>query len=106
MRRPAHPAAHRPTPAVAGRAAREGGGGTVGNSAVMAVGSPASRIIGFARNALIGMTLGAGIGDAYTSAQFLPGQIYELLLGGILSSVLIPLLERRRKVDPDAGQEF
>ena len=84
----------------------EGGGSTAANSAIMAVGSIVSRLIGFVRNALIGMTLGAGIGDAYTSAQFLPGQIYELLLGGILSSVLIPLLVRRRKADPDGGLEF
>ncbi|BFU47995.1 murein biosynthesis integral membrane protein MurJ [Krasilnikovia sp. MM14-A1004] len=79
---------------------------TAGNSAIMAAGSLVSRVIGFARNALIGMTLGAGIGDAYTSAQFLPGQIYELLLGGILSSVLVPLLVRRRKADTDRGQEY
>jgi putative peptidoglycan lipid II flippase len=84
----------------------EGSGGTVGSSAVMAVGSLVSRVIGFVRNALIGMTLGAGIGDAYTSAQFLPSQIYELLLGGILSSVLIPLLVRRRKADADRGQAY
>ncbi len=83
----------------------EGGGSTAGNSAVMAVGSLVSRVIGFVRNALIGMTLG-DIGNAYTSAQFLPGQIYELLLGGILSSVLIPLLVRRRKADSDGGLEF
>ena len=82
------------------------GGGTAGNSAIMAAGSLVSRLIGFVRNALIGMTLGAGIGDAYTSAQFLPGQIYELLLGGILSSVLIPLLVRRRKADADRGQAY
>ncbi|MEV8506723.1 murein biosynthesis integral membrane protein MurJ [Actinoplanes sp. NPDC051475] len=79
---------------------------TAGNSAVMAAGSLVSRLIGFVRNMLIGMTLGAGVGDAYTSAQFLPNQIYELLLGGILSSVLIPLLVRRRKADPDGGQLF
>jgi len=82
------------------------GTGTTGQSAVMAAGSLISRIIGFVRNALIGMTLGAGIGDAYTSAQFLPSQIYELLLGGILSSVLIPLLVRRRKADPDRGEAY
>ena len=82
------------------------GGSTAGHSAIMAAGSLVSRLIGFVRNALIGMTLGQGIGDAYTSAQFLPGQIYELLLGGILSSVLIPLLVRRRKADPDRGQAY
>jgi putative peptidoglycan lipid II flippase len=81
-------------------------GGTTGQSAIMAAGSLVSRVIGFVRNALIGMTLGTIIGDAYTSAQFLPGQIYELLLGGILSSVLIPLLVRRRKADPDGGEAY
>jgi putative peptidoglycan lipid II flippase len=84
----------------------EPGTNTTGQSAIMAAGSLVSRIIGFVRNALIGMTLGAGIGDAYTSALFLPSQIYELLLGGILSSVLIPLLVRRRKADPDGGQAY
>ncbi|MGK5679900.1 murein biosynthesis integral membrane protein MurJ [Actinoplanes sp. URMC 104] len=82
------------------------GDSTAGTSAMMAIASFVSRIIGFVRNALIGITLGAGIGDAFTSAQFLPGQIYELLLGGILSSVLVPLLVRRRKSDPDGGLEF
>jgi putative peptidoglycan lipid II flippase len=84
----------------------DSGGSTAGNSAIMAAGSLVSRLVGFVRNALIGMTLGQGIGDAYTSAQFLPGQIYELLLGGILSSVLIPLLVRRRKADADRGAAY
>ncbi|HEY0000926.1 MAG TPA: murein biosynthesis integral membrane protein MurJ [Actinoplanes sp.] len=84
----------------------DGDAGAAGSSAVMAVGSLVSRILGFVRNALIGMTLGGGIGNAYVTAQFLPGQIYELLLGGILSSVLIPLLVRRRTADPDGGQDF
>ena len=79
---------------------------TAGTSAMMAVASFVSRIIGFVRNALIGVTLGPYIGSAFTSAQFLPGQIYELLLGGILSSVLVPLLVRRRKADADGGLEF
>ena len=39
----------------------EGGTGTAGQSAIMATGSLVSRLIGFVRNALIGMTLGAGI---------------------------------------------
>ncbi|GLY08554.1 MULTISPECIES: murein biosynthesis integral membrane protein MurJ [Actinoplanes] len=79
---------------------------TAGQSIIMAIGSMVSRVIGFVRNAMIGMALGSAVGDAYTSAQFLPGQIYELLLGGILSSVLIPLLVRRRKADADGGQAF
>ena len=85
------------------------GGSTVGNSAIMAAGSLVSRVIGFVRTALLGMTLGAAagsVGDAYTTAQMLPGQIYELLLGGILSSVLVPMLVRRRKAEPDGGTAY
>ncbi|GIE96457.1 murein biosynthesis integral membrane protein MurJ [Paractinoplanes rishiriensis] len=93
-------------PESTGAVATGSGGGTAGQSAIMAVGSLVSRIIGFVRNALIGMALGTAVGNAYTTAQFLPGQIYELLLGGILSSVLVPLLVRRRKADPDGGEAF
>ncbi|SDT73744.1 murein biosynthesis integral membrane protein MurJ [Actinoplanes derwentensis] len=89
-----------------GQPEQQSSGSTAGQSAIMAIGSLVSRVIGFVRNALIGMALGKAVGDAYTGAQFLPGQIYELLLGGVLSSVLIPLLVRRRKSDPDGGQEF
>jgi putative peptidoglycan lipid II flippase len=79
---------------------------TTGTSAVLAGLSLVSRVLGFVRNALIGMTLGEAVGNAYTSAQFLPSQIYELLLGGILSSVLIPMLVRRRKIEPDGGLAY
>jgi putative peptidoglycan lipid II flippase len=85
------------------------GDDTAGNSAIMAAGSLVSRMIGFLRTVMLGAALGGGagsIGDAYTNAFFLPGQIYELLLGGILSSVLVPMLVRRRKADPDGGQAY
>ena len=87
------------------RWARPSAGGATARSwrsAAWSAGSPASSatlLIGSrARRALVG--------DAYTTAQFLPGMVYELLLGGILTSVLIPLLVRRRKADPDGGQAY
>ena len=77
------------------------------NSAVMAVGSLVSRGTGFIRNLMIGAALGGGlVGNAYTTAQFLPNQVYEFLLGGVLTSVLIPVLVRRRKVDADKGEAY
>ncbi|RQW98143.1 murein biosynthesis integral membrane protein MurJ [Micromonospora globispora] len=77
------------------------------NSAVMAIGSLVSRGTGFIRNLMIGAALGGGlIGNAYTTAQFLPNQVYEFLLGGVLTSVLIPVLVRRRKADPDRGEAY
>ena len=85
----------------------DGSSSTAGNSAIMAAGSLVSRITGFLRTVMLGAALGGGaVGNAFTTAQMLPQQIYELLLGGILSSVLVPLLVRRRKADPDGGQAY
>ncbi|MET7374935.1 murein biosynthesis integral membrane protein MurJ [Micromonospora arida] len=77
------------------------------NSAVMAIGSLVSRGTGFLRNLVIAAALGGAlVGDAYTTAQILPGMVYEFLLGGVLTSVLIPVLVRRRKIDVDGGQAY
>ncbi|MFI5834376.1 murein biosynthesis integral membrane protein MurJ [Micromonospora sp. NPDC051300] len=77
------------------------------NSAVMAIGSLVSRGTGFIRNLMIGAALGGAlVGDAYTTAIFLPNQVYEFLLGGVLTSVLIPVLVRRRRSDPDRGEAY
>ncbi|SCG47934.1 murein biosynthesis integral membrane protein MurJ [Micromonospora halophytica] len=76
------------------------------NSAVMAAGSLVSRGTGFIRNLMIGAALGSLVGDAFTTALFLPNQVYEFLLGGVLTSVLIPVLVRRRKADPDRGEAY
>lgn len=76
------------------------------NSAVMAIGSLVSRGTGFIRNLMIGAALGSAVGDAFTTAQFLPNQVYEFLLGGVLTSVLVPVLVRRRKADADRGEAY
>ncbi|TDB75980.1 murein biosynthesis integral membrane protein MurJ [Micromonospora sp. KC723] len=76
------------------------------NSAVMAIGSLVSRGTGFVRNLMIGAALGNLVGNVYTTAQFLPNQVYEFLLGGVLTSVLIPVLVRRRRSDPDRGEAY
>jgi putative peptidoglycan lipid II flippase len=82
------------------------GGSTAGNSLIMAAGSLVSRGTGFLRTVVLTAALGTAIGDAYANAQLFPGMVYDFLLGGILSSVLLPLLVRRRKADPDGGQAF
>ncbi|WP_033345387.1 murein biosynthesis integral membrane protein MurJ [Catenuloplanes japonicus] len=79
---------------------------TAGNSLIMAAGSLVSRGTGFLRTMVLTAALGTAIGDAYANAQLFPGMVYDFLLGGILSSVLLPLLVRRRKADPDGGQSF
>jgi len=91
--------------AVQGTAAPSGS--VLRHSAVMAAGSLVSRLTGFLRTAVIAAALGSTvIGDAYTTAQFVPGMVYELLLGGILASVVVPLLVRARTQDPDRGDAY
>ena len=51
--------------------------------------------------------LGTGaVGNAYNSGNNLPNMIYELLLGGVLSSVLIPLLVKAEAEDKDGGLAY
>jgi putative peptidoglycan lipid II flippase len=82
-------------------------GSAAGHSAVMALGSLVSRVTGFLRTVIIAAALGSTVvGNAYTTAQWFPGMVYELLLGGILTSVLVPVLVRARKADPDRGEAY
>jgi putative peptidoglycan lipid II flippase len=73
----------------------------------MAVGTIASRSTGFLRNAFIAAVLGVqGVGAQFNVANTTPNIVYELLLGGILTSVLVPVLVRAAKGDPDDGEAY
>jgi putative peptidoglycan lipid II flippase len=77
------------------------------SSAIMAAGSLVSRITGLMRTVAIGAALGAGfVGDSYNLSNNLPNMVYELLLGGVLGSVLVPFLTRARIRDTDRGQAY
>ncbi|AVT39992.1 murein biosynthesis integral membrane protein MurJ [Plantactinospora sp. BB1] len=85
----------------------ETAGSAAGNSAIMAIGSLVSRGTGFLRTLMVTAALGAfAVNDAYATALIIPQMVYEFLLGGILTSVLVPVLVRRRRVDPDGGQAY
>ncbi len=85
----------------------ESTGAVARNSSTMAIGSLVSRGTGFLRVAVIGAAIGgATVGDDYNLANNLPNMVYELLLGGVLASVLIPVLVKARKDDPDRGQAY
>lgn len=76
-------------------------------SGVMALGTIASRVTGFLRQAVLAAAIGSGlVNDAYTVANTLPNIVYELLLGGVLSSVVVPLLVKARRRDPDGGLAY
>ena len=73
----------------------------------MALGTVASRGTGFLRTAVIVAVLGVeGVGAAYTIANTTPNIVYELLLGGLLTSVVVPLLVRAARDDADGGLAY
>lgn len=69
-------------------------GAYVRNTALMTVGTTLSRLTGYVRiaaqTAALGVTVGA-LGDVYTRANTTPNIVYELILGGILTSVFVPV---------------
>jgi putative peptidoglycan lipid II flippase len=76
-------------------------------SGVMAVASLVSRVTGFVRQLALVTVLGLGVvNDSYTVANTLPNIVYELLLGGVLTSVMVPLLVRAQTEDADGGEAY
>lgn len=75
------------------------------NALVMAMGTALSRLSGFARVLAVIWVLGqSNLSDAYNLANTLPNIVYELLLGGVLSATLLPVLMQslaRRALDRD-----
>ena len=83
-----------------------GTGGVVRAGAVMAVATLVSRVTGFLAKVVLVSVLGFSVvNDAYTLANTLPNIVFELLIGGVLTSVAVPLLSRARS-DPDAGEGY
>ena len=79
----------------------------IANSRTMAVASLSSRLTGFLRSVLLVAALGSGgVGNAYSAGNTFPNMVYELLLGGVLSSVLIPLLVHAQESDDDDGVSY
>ncbi|MFC9085110.1 murein biosynthesis integral membrane protein MurJ [Nocardiopsis dassonvillei] len=74
------------------------------SSSVMAAGTAVSRVTGFVRTVVLAAALGTQLlGDAYNTANTIPFIVYDLLIGGLMASVIVPFLVRRRKRDPDGG---
>ncbi|MGH2671569.1 MAG: murein biosynthesis integral membrane protein MurJ [Actinomycetota bacterium] len=67
----------------------------VRNTAVMTVGTTLSRTTGFLRLAAMAYAIGvteSRLPDAYNIANITPNILYELALGGILTSVVVPVV--------------
>jgi putative peptidoglycan lipid II flippase len=73
-------------------------------SGSMAIATLVSRLTGFVVKLLLAYVVGIGVvNDSFTVANTLPNIVYELLLGGVLTSVVVPVLVRARREDADGG---
>lgn len=76
-------------------------------SGSMAIATIVSRASGLLSKLLLITIIGAGaLNDSYQAATVLPTMINELILGGVLTSVAIPLLVRAEKEDADGGESY
>jgi putative peptidoglycan lipid II flippase len=85
-------------------AARDGG--LARSGIAMASGTLASRGTGFLRTVVIAAAMGLAVGDSYNVANTIPNILYDLLLGGVLTSVVVPLLVQAARDDGDDGQAY
>ncbi|WP_344430178.1 murein biosynthesis integral membrane protein MurJ [Amycolatopsis minnesotensis] len=76
------------------------------SSATMAIASLASRITGFLWKVMLVWAIGTGtVNDSFTIANTMPNILFELLFGGVLTSVVVPLLVRAQD-DADRGAAY
>jgi len=80
--------------------------GRASSGAAIAAGTLTSRITGFLRTIVIAAALGQFLGDPYNVANTIPNILYDLLLGGVLSSVVLPLLVQAAHDDEDGGEAY
>ncbi|SDD36091.1 putative peptidoglycan lipid II flippase [Geodermatophilus telluris] len=84
-----------------------GSRGILRAAGTMAVATLVSRVTGLLRTMVLAAALGVGlVNDAYNTANTLPNIVYELLLGGVLTSVIVPLLVHAQERDRDGGVAY
>jgi putative peptidoglycan lipid II flippase len=73
----------------------------------MAVGTLGSRLTGFVRTLVQASALGSmGVASAYNLSNTLPNVVYNLALGGILTSVIVPLIVAAGRRNSDRGKSY
>ena len=93
--RSARPSPRHPGPAAEGTSSSATRAATRGAAAaaVITVLTVVSRIAGFGRTYVFLQTVGAGpLGNIYNAANTIPNIVFELVAGGALASLVVPLL--------------
>ncbi|MFZ0160607.1 MAG: murein biosynthesis integral membrane protein MurJ, partial [Kineosporiaceae bacterium] len=76
------------------------------SSALMTAGTLVSRILGMARAIVLSAAIGAAVsGDAFTTANTLPNNLFILIGGGVLNAVLVPQIVRAA-TQSDGGKQY
>ena len=86
-------------------AAGRSGDDVARNSAIMAIGTFGSRVLGFVRTAMLSGVVVLAAYNSFTIANSLPTQLYVLINGGLISALLIPQLTKAM-MRKDGGQDF
>ena len=69
-------------------------------ASLIAAGNIASRILGLVRETVIAQLFGAtGLVSAFRVAQIIPTMLYDLLVGGMVSSALVPVFSEQAERD-------
>lgn len=77
--------------------------GMVRAASLIAAGNVASRILGLVRETVIAQLFGAtGLVSAFRVAQIIPTMLYDLLVGGMVSSALVPVFSEYAERDRTA----
>lgn len=76
------------------------------SSASMAIGTLASRVLGFIKGIVLGIAVaGTAVADIFEAVNYLPNLIFLMLAGGVFNAVLIPQIAKASK-NPDRGTDF
>jgi putative peptidoglycan lipid II flippase len=74
----------------------------------MALGTLTSKVTGFLSKIVLVFALGGAtnLANAYTLGNTIPNAVYDVLIGGILSSVVVPLLVKAARQHADRGDAY
>jgi putative peptidoglycan lipid II flippase len=89
------------------RPERPAGSSLARSTGSMALGTLLSRVTGFLRTFVFVIALGTtSLANAYNNANTIPNAVYDVMIGGVLTSVVVPLLIKAAKDHRDGGEAY
>ena len=105
--RPGRAPGERPAAAGTGERPAAAGSSLTRSTGSMAIGTLISRVTGFLRTFVFVFALGtATLANGYNLANTLPNAVYDVMIGGVLTSVVVPLLVKAAKEHRDSGEAY